>query len=150
MDLTILVPLDGSKESEALFGALQEELSSGSELILLKVIGPARTQVIGEHLIDASQLEASERAQGLSYLREAAQRLGGDATRWRCEVVVGESFAQAIVDFAEREKVDSIVMYSHDRKGLSRLIKGSVARDVQRRALLDVKVVGRRELAGVA
>ncbi len=46
-----------------------------------------------------------------------------------------------ILDFAEREEVDLIVMASHGRTGLSRLLMGSIAEGVMRRATCPVLVV---------
>jgi nucleotide-binding universal stress UspA family protein len=46
-----------------------------------------------------------------------------------------------IVDFAERENIDLIVMGSHGRTGLSRLLMGSVAEGVARRAACPVLIV---------
>jgi universal stress protein A len=46
-----------------------------------------------------------------------------------------------IVAFAERERVDLIVMGSHGRTGLSRLLMGSVAEGVARRATCPVLIV---------
>jgi nucleotide-binding universal stress UspA family protein len=46
-----------------------------------------------------------------------------------------------IVDFAERENVDLIVMGSHGRTGISRLLMGSVAEGVARRAPCPVMIV---------
>jgi universal stress protein A len=49
--------------------------------------------------------------------------------------------AREIVAFAERENVDLIVMGSHGRTGLSRLLMGSVAECVARRATCPVLIV---------
>lgn len=46
-----------------------------------------------------------------------------------------------IVAFADREHVDLIVMGSHGRTGLSRLLMGSVAEGVARRATCPVLIV---------
>ena len=46
-----------------------------------------------------------------------------------------------IVDFAERENVDLIVMGSHGRTGISRLLMGSVAEGVARRVPCPVMIV---------
>lgn len=46
-----------------------------------------------------------------------------------------------IVDFARREDIDVIVMGSHGRTGLSRLLMGSVAEGVARRAPCPVLIV---------
>lgn len=67
----------------------------------------------------------------------------------RREVAVAESVSEGIVEFARKEEVDLIAMYTHDRKGIARLIKGSIASDVSKRALIEVKVFKPRELASV-
>jgi nucleotide-binding universal stress UspA family protein len=46
-----------------------------------------------------------------------------------------------IVEFAERENVDLIVMASHGRTGLSRLLMGSIAEGVMRKAPCPVLIV---------
>ncbi len=46
-----------------------------------------------------------------------------------------------IVAFAEREQIDLIVMGSHGRTGLSRIVMGSVAEGVARRASCPVLIV---------
>jgi nucleotide-binding universal stress UspA family protein len=46
-----------------------------------------------------------------------------------------------IVQFAERENVDLIVMASHGRTGLSRLLMGSIAEGVMRKARCPVLIV---------
>jgi nucleotide-binding universal stress UspA family protein len=55
-----------------------------------------------------------------------------------------------ILDFAAENKIDLIVMASHGRSGISRLIMGSVAEGVMRKAMCPVLIVkqpvGEREL----
>lgn len=46
-----------------------------------------------------------------------------------------------ILELAEREKIDLIVMASHGRTGLSRLVMGSIAEGVVRRATCPVLIV---------
>ena len=57
----------------------------------------------------------------------------------RCEhhLLMGAP-AQELVDLARREGVDLIVMGTHGRTGLSRLLMGSVAEEVVRRAACPV------------
>ena len=57
-----------------------------------------------------------------------------------------DSVAQGIADFAAREEVDLIAMYTHDRKGLAKLIRGSIAEKVQERGLVAVRVFKPKEL----
>ncbi len=148
---TILIPLDGSKESEGVFALIRGELASDGEVVLLQVIPPAKTQVVGGQVLLGSQREEVERSKAETYLRGVLRELdsNGDPTRRRGEVVVAESVSQGIVDFARKEEVDLIAMYTHDRKGIARLIKGSIASDVSKRAPIEVKVFKPRELASV-
>jgi nucleotide-binding universal stress UspA family protein len=66
-----------------------------------------------------------------------------------CEhrLLIGDA-AGEIVRIAEEEGVDLIVMGTHGRTGLSRLIMGSVAEAVVRRSSCAVYTVRQRELAG--
>ncbi|GBD31051.1 hypothetical protein HRbin32_02168 [bacterium HR32] len=52
--------------------------------------------------------------------------------------------AQAILDAAERYRADLIVMGTHGRTGLPRVLLGSVAETVLRRASVPVLVVPAR------
>lgn len=56
------------------------------------------------------------------------------------ETVVGRP-ARAIVEFAEENDADAIVMGSHGREGVSRILLGSVAETVVRRSPVPVTVV---------
>jgi nucleotide-binding universal stress UspA family protein len=49
--------------------------------------------------------------------------------------------ARAIVEYAEEEVVDAIVIGSHGRDGVARLLPGSVAETVVRRSPVPVTVV---------
>ena len=146
----VLIPLDGSKEAEGVFAAIEGELTPDCEVTLLQVVPPGETVRAGEYVFLGSQQEEDDRSKAMIYLKAVIERLGGDPARWRCETTVAKSVAGGIVDVAGREGVDLIAMYTHDRKGLAKLIQRSVASAVQRRASIDVKVFKPRELAGVA
>ena len=133
----ILVPLDGSAEAEGVLPMVREYITPESEGVLFQVVAPGKTRAFGEYTV---------RREATKYLRQVVSQLGEPAVRWRCEVVVAKSVAQAIVDFAVRDNVDLIAMYTHDRKGLAKLIKGSIAEKVQKSAPIDVRVIKPREL----
>ena len=142
----VLIPLDGSKEAEEVFPLVRDEIVAQGEVILLQVIPPARTQMVGGHIILGSQQEETDRSEAMDYLRAAVRQHSWDAGQWRYAVEVDNSVADGIVRLAGREKVDLIAMYTHDRRLLARHVKRSVAREVQRRAGAEVKVFGTREL----
>ena len=139
----IIVPLDGSNEAEKVLPIAQNVLAPGGEVVLLKVVSPARTQTMQGPdgvMIYADQLEGAERNEAMTYLQSARQGIGEVEGRWRCEVVTTGSVAEGIAEFAGEEDADLIAMYTHDRKGLAKLIKGSIAEKVQRRAPIEVQV----------
>ena len=83
------------------------------------------------------------------YLRTVSKTLADASMRSRCEVIISSSVVYAIVKFAELEKADLIMMYTHDRKGLAKLIKGSIAEKVSRKAPIEVHVITPRELVEI-
>ena len=142
----VLIPLDGSVASEFAFALIQREIAPDGEIILLNVIPPAKTQRVGSHVVLGSQQEEVDRYEAAGYLNRVAKENRIDSGRWRPEVVVSGSVDEGIVGFAQREAVDLIAMFTHDRGLFGRLVKGSVAREVQRRASTEVRVLRPREL----
>jgi nucleotide-binding universal stress UspA family protein len=143
----VLVPLDGSRESEQVLNSIHGLLDPESEVVLLKVIPPMTGQTIGQITLTGSQREEAERGKVLDYLRGIVQQQEGAPGHWRCEAVVSRSVAEGITNYAIQEGVDLIAMYTHDRKGLARLIRGSIAAQVQRNSPIEVRVFRPRELA---
>ena len=143
----ILVPLDGSKDAEGVIPLVQGELAPDGEAIVLQIIPPGKSQSFGGQVFLGSQREDADRSRAQAYLKGVLRRVDADPQQWRCDVSVSESVARGIVDFAAREKADLIAMYTHDRKGLAAFIKKSIAKDVLRRAQIEVKVFTPKELA---
>ena len=142
----VLVPLDQSEESEGLLPLVDELLNPGGEGILLHIIPPGQTRAMGEFVMLASQVEDAGWGRAIAHLRRIAGQISVESGRWRCEVAISGSVADGIVDIARREEVDLIAMYTHDRKGLAKLLKGSIAEKVQKRASNEVQVFRPREL----
>ena len=123
----ILVPLDGSALAEtALPTAVQLVKEQGASLLLMRAV---------EAWAFTSDLVEAE----ISVVREAEQYLAKLADLLRangCERVETSVWygapARSIVDAASAQKADLIVMISHGRGGISRLIMGSVAESVLR------------------
>jgi nucleotide-binding universal stress UspA family protein len=124
---TILVPLDGSRLAEMALGpALELARDKGAKLVLLRA-AEAHTTV-------ADPTEAQ-----VTVVREAEQYLTSLRARL-LETAVGEVEtsvwygppAEAIVEAARYRGADLIVMSSHGRSGLGRLVLGSVAETVLR------------------
>ncbi|HJL33241.1 MAG TPA: universal stress protein, partial [Polyangiaceae bacterium LLY-WYZ-15_(1-7)] len=67
-------------------------------------------------------------------MRELVEQRLGDLAKVKTALVVSESPAKGIVDYAEKEGVDLIVISTHGRTGLRRMMIGSVAERVVRHA----------------
>jgi len=55
--------------------------------------------------------------------------------------------ADGIAQFAMKEGIDLIAMYTNDRKGLAGVIRKSIANKVQQQSAVEVRVLRRREMA---
>jgi len=135
----LLIATDLSRMSEA-FLATIADLTRGlpSELILLYVSNIAEfAEIQDETGMAFDQYMESVR----SRLQDTVERLFGPGVAARVEVLPDDSVADGILAAADRIRADMIVMGTHGRSGLSRLVLGSVAEAVLRRATVPVLVV---------
>ena len=147
----VLVPLDRSVEAEGVLDVIPDLGASDGRATLLSVIPPGRTRSLGELVVLGTQQEEEDRARAMTYLNRIANRLRESSVEANTAVVVHDSVASAIVAYANRNSVDLISMFTHDRRGLAKLVKGSVAREVERRAVMPVRVFRPEDLvAGVS
>lgn len=138
----ILIPLDGSEFSEA---ALTRGLAlfpkERFHVVLLRAIDLNEVVVYGPGFPPQISIEKErhlqvERSQA-SYLSEKSAALEKGGHQVETVVVTGEP-VDTILSVAETHQVELVVMTTHGRSGLKRLILGSVAEGVTRRAGLPV------------
>ena len=132
---TILVPLDGSKRSEAILPHAEELAHRlDAKVVLLQVVEhlpvvtPQSAELVNLNLEGLRQLmnEADAYLAGLhGELRERNIR----ARRF----VEHGPVVETILNVASREGADLIAMASHGRSGLSRVFYGSVAAGILQR-----------------
>ena len=140
----ILVPIDGSATSER---ALREAigLAAGkAQLRLVYVIEEVYPlDAEGFAYIDYESLQQAMRSTGKRTLAQAAEkvRLSGITAETALLDMPGERVASVIDNEALSWKADLIVIGTHGRAGLSRLLLGSVAEDVVRGASVPVLLV---------
>lgn len=143
MSKKILVPIDGSPQSDdALDYALEEREFAGHDLTLLHVIDPADAGYTTSVGIPGGSEEWYEGAKDQSdALFEQAQTVADEyGVELGTDTEVGNP-SRAIVEYAEEHDFDQIVMGSHGRSGMSRILLGSVAEKVVRRSPIPVTVV---------
>ena len=127
----ILVPLDGSVLAErALPHAGEIARAAGSEVILLQVVQAplGDTPEAGQSEEENAIREAATDAR--AYLGKIAGRLSEEKVVRTRVIVLEASPAEGILRLARNEDVDLIVMSTHGRSGISRLLMGSVAEKV--------------------
>lgn len=140
----ILIPVDGSATSER---ALQEAIKlaagkAGLRLVyVIEAIYPLDAE--GYAFIDYAALQDAVRHTGERVLAQAAAqaRQSGAPVETALLEAGGERVAAVIADEARQWQADLIVIGTHGRSGLSRLLLGSVAEGVLRGAPVPVLLV---------
>jgi nucleotide-binding universal stress UspA family protein len=138
----VLVPLDGSPLAErALNHAEEIGRATKAEVILFQSLdAPLGAAPEAGQVEETKALQEAAAAAG-AYLEKTAKPLRDAGVKVRCEVAQGSADAQ-ILGFAHREDVDLIIMSTHGRSGVSKLLLGSVAQKVMvttKRPVLLVK-----------
>ncbi|HKK26544.1 MAG TPA: universal stress protein [Gemmatimonadota bacterium] len=138
----IVVPLDFSENSElALAYAAELAGRTGAAIDIVHVVEPAAVPdpyVMGGPGL-AFDLQAT-RERVTETLEERAGELLGESASFEVHVEVGRS-APGIAEFASARDADLIVMTSHGHSGLDRVLLGSVAEGVVRRASVPLMIV---------
>ena len=126
----ILTPLDGSSLAErAVDHAVEIARGTGAEVILLQVVQAPLAAAPEAGQSEELKAVTETAAAAMGYLRGVAAKIVAEKIVVRCEVLEGDA-AAVILGFAHKENVDAIVMSTHGRSGISKLIMGSVAEKV--------------------
>jgi nucleotide-binding universal stress UspA family protein len=142
----ILVSVDGSDTSKrALNEALELAKVHQSQLRIVHVVDAA-TLFVGDHFYaDMDRLEAAMMEAGKKVLAEAAavaEKAGLRAETQLIEIeTINARVADLIVQDAKSWRAGLIVVGTHGRRGLSRVVLGSVAEGVVRAAPVPVLLV---------
>lgn len=137
----ILVPLDGSELAASVlpFAADLAKSLGASIALFHAVFEPVMTYPGAGAVFDAGTLKEMESA-AHEYLASTASDLAAKGVRTDPVVAIGNA-TDGIVWAAEREGAGLIVMSTHGRSGIGRIVLGSVADAVVRRTSLPVVVV---------
>ena len=132
----IVLAYDGSKFSnKALKEAISIAKSSGGSLLILSVV-----DITDEFESEAPGLTDKITERLLRLAQKALGKAVAAKVKAKVEVHVGDAY-EMIVDVAKKKKADVIVMGSHGRTGLTRLLMGSVTSRVIGHAPCAVLVV---------
>jgi nucleotide-binding universal stress UspA family protein len=140
MGKRILVPVDGSQRARAACEFAFTEFPD-ADFTLLHVINPAEAGYSAQASIPTFSEEwyddAKEQAQDL--FADLSDVAGDHGVTVETDTVVGKP-ASAIVEYADDEGFEQILMGSHGRSGVTRMLLGSVAENVVRNASVPVTV----------
>jgi len=142
----ILVTTDGSTlANKAVKSAIELASTLDAELIALKVIPRyLQTYFEGSIPLDNQQIMMLEKqwedeaAEVLAKVEKQAEKSGLILTT---SIVKANIISEAIITFAQKKKVDLIVMASHGRNGFKRLILGSETLQVLTHSYVPVLVL---------
>ena len=140
-----LVPLDGSKESEAVIPYIEELASMlGAEVTLLQVLAIVyHVYISGDASAQVPYTEEEMKplkASAESYLEKVGSGLKGKGVTTKCQVRVGAA-GHEIIKLADEIGADIVAMSTHGRSGVGRLVFGSVAEKVVRTGNTPVLLV---------
>jgi nucleotide-binding universal stress UspA family protein len=147
----ILAALDGSKVAERVLPhveSLGEQYGAAvtllravtSSVAILNAEAVALAAPIPPPVVDPEPIVAAEREEAQSYLEALAERLRGHGLAVDVVLPEGDA-AEAIVEQAGQRSADLIAMTTHGHGGLGRVLMGSVADAVVRRAPCPVLLV---------
>jgi nucleotide-binding universal stress UspA family protein len=127
----IVIPLDGSKGSEAVIPHainVRQQRGAEGEIVLLQVRDVAIANVVSRAALEEHQ---ERLAQMKAYLEGVAQTIRETGLTVRTEVLTGDP-ATTIIRYLKDNPAHLLAMSTRGRIGLSRMIFGSVAESVIR------------------
>jgi nucleotide-binding universal stress UspA family protein len=138
----ILVPLDGSKTAEA---ALEQAMhlaksNQGSIRLVQACPGPISADYTVDVMLRQPVLER-DRHEVEKYLKGVEARVEQEGIPVEIRVLESGDPAYRVLEDAEGDPVDLIVLNSHGRSGIARFLMGSVAEKVARHATCPVLIV---------
>ncbi len=143
----VVVPLDGSSLAEGAL-PLARGLAAAFDVAIVLVRGvrvpmPSEAESLAGDSEEAASTLRQEEQNATEYLQGVAAGPGEDGLQVRIEVIAAPG-AQAVAAVIERTPGALVVMVSHGRSGLQRLILGSVMDKVVRADIAPVIVIPAR------
>jgi nucleotide-binding universal stress UspA family protein len=138
---TVLVPLDGSPMAEKALPAAIEVLRAGATLLLIRAV-----EAHGSPFKEASEAQAAAIREAEVYLAGIADGMQRVGVKDVATAVWYGPPVESIADAARYRNADLIVMSTHGRSGLNRLLIGSVAEGVLRATTTPVLLLRPQKL----
>jgi len=142
----ILVATDGSKLSKkAVTSAIELAGVCQAELVALKIVPRYPVSYFdGGVAVESSEIERIEkawRAEAQEVVDAVAKAAQGKGVVCKAITAKSDSVADALIATAKKQNCDLIVMASHGRRGIKRLLLGSETQHVLTHATIPVLVL---------
>ena len=147
MYTNLVVAVDGSNTSlNALKHAAKLAQMSQAKLNLVTIVNPTEFMAVAPEFLVDENYESAAIQQGELVLDQAekiASEMGvKEMSRHLAMSNKGaREMAQLLVDFAEKEKSDLLILGTHGRTGLMHLLMGSFAETVMRQSTLPLLIL---------
>ena len=137
----LLVPLDGSPLAEAVLPRVSELARlTNARLTLLQVIGPAMPELSAYDIVRLPEDDEALTTEARAYLSRVAGTLRERGLDVDTEIRFGDP-AERITEETALYQHDLVAMGTHARRGIDRLVIGSVADRVLRTARVPLLFV---------
>ena len=142
----ILVATDGSPLSKkAVASAIELASQNGADLVALIVVPRYPKNYFDGAAVftpeDIARIEKQWAGAAQETLDAVAERAKASGVKIKTVTISSDLVAEAIVNAAKKHKIDLIVMASHGRKGIKRLLLGSETQHVLTHTELPVLVL---------
>lgn len=147
----LVVAVDGSETAlNALQHACELALAGKAKLTLVHVANPAEYMALAPEFLQHESYEAAAVAQGnevLGFAEKTARDAGISdvGTHLLLALKGAREMAQELVDYADSNGADLLVLGTHGRSGLMHLLMGSFAETVMRQSHLPLLIIRSRQ-----
>jgi nucleotide-binding universal stress UspA family protein len=126
----IMVPLDGSELAECVLGHVVDIAKSceNPTVSLIRVVPPLRLYG-GDYdmgMINVQEIEDASIKAAQDYMREKSAMLAKHGIEVKTAVLFG-NVIDSLLDYETKNKIDLIVIATHGRSGVGRMVLGSIA-----------------------
>ena len=147
----IMVPLDGSELAECVLPHV-DGFVTGCQVetvIFVRVVEPTHYSAVSPtsspqfHKTmqeNAKLIEEEEKSSAARYLKKVISRVKQGGIKYKADVLVGK-VADRLVDYADANEIDLVLIATHGRSGISRWVRGSIADRVLRSSRAPVLMI---------
>lgn len=137
--MTVLVALD---ESDPGWAALEYALENhvDDDIVVVHVVDPNESGYGEAAHLGADGIRKQRREQATALFDRAREAAAEQGCEIETALLTGQP-AAAVIEYATAHAVDRIVVGSHGRSGISRVLLGSVAERIARRSPVPVTIV---------